>query len=271
MGSDFSSKRNNFIHPVAQAYFDRIIAAGGNVVDKDNINNFVEGLCRIIDPSLWVFWPLISTQNIGTGSTVFSVGNLVRNGTLVNGPAWSTAGFSFDAASTQSITLIPNQQFDVNVLSDITIVKFPTTGTGFFSRITGITQAIDLYWNFAFSYFGQYFLSHNTTRGGSAVNTQYFNSITGVNQYRMGGISLIDPNTDVFYFSGAKVNTTSGLTTRNPVNTITTHTLFQTGPGAADVSICPFKFLCMKPLNDSEHLAIYNLYKSTLGSTLSLP
>ena len=84
---------DSFIHPTAKAYFNKIEAAGGTVSDKRAVNSFVWRLSRIVHPSLWVCWPLRSSQNIGTGTTAYSLGGLGDfPGTLTNGPTWLTTG-----------------------------------------------------------------------------------------------------------------------------------------------------------------------------------
>lgn len=61
------------------------------------IESFVKGIKNL---GLWnsmVCWPLRSTQNAGTGTTVYSLGGLgTFNGTLVNGPTWGVDGIDFD-------------------------------------------------------------------------------------------------------------------------------------------------------------------------------
>ena len=94
-----------FNHPIAQAYFDKISAAGGDVADKNGVSNFVEELSKIVHPSLWVCWPLRSSQNIGTGSTVYSLGGLGNfNGAMVNGPTWGSEGMLFTQGTNSYIS-----------------------------------------------------------------------------------------------------------------------------------------------------------------------
>jgi hypothetical protein len=73
---------------------------------RKQLRDFAAG---VNDLGLWsnmVCWPLRSTQNAGTGTTAYSLGGLgTFNGTLVNGPSWSTDGIVFVAASSQEITV----------------------------------------------------------------------------------------------------------------------------------------------------------------------
>ena len=94
-----------FISPITRQYFARVNAAGGDVQDKKAINDFVIGLSRIVDPSLWVCWPLRSSQSVGTGTNAPSLGLLGDfPGTLINGPTWGADGITFDG-STNYISL----------------------------------------------------------------------------------------------------------------------------------------------------------------------
>lgn len=102
-----ANSRSN-IHPITKQYLERVKTAGGEVRDKKEINEFVTRLSAIISPDKWICWPLRSSQNIGEGSSVFSLGGMgVFNGSLVNGPVWTGDGLIFDFASSRYIQ-IPN-------------------------------------------------------------------------------------------------------------------------------------------------------------------
>ena len=58
-------------------------------------------MSRIIHPSLWVCWPFRSTQNIGSGTTAYSLGGLGDfPGVLTNGPTWGSTGITFATTTT---------------------------------------------------------------------------------------------------------------------------------------------------------------------------
>lgn len=95
----------SFISPIARQYFAKVNALGGDVQDKKAINDFTIGLSRLVDPNLWVCWPLRSSQNIGSGTTVPSLGLLGDfPGTLVNGPTWGMGGVNTNTSG-QRITV----------------------------------------------------------------------------------------------------------------------------------------------------------------------
>ncbi len=128
--SVYSAK--SYTNPIAQSYFNKISGAGGDVIDKININAFVNQLSQIIDPSLWVAWPMRSTQNIGTGTTVYSLGGLANlNGTLINGPIWNIDGILF-AASPSLNAMTVNMTVPPVAYSVIVVTKAATVSTGIY-------------------------------------------------------------------------------------------------------------------------------------------
>ena len=66
---------------------------------RKQIRDFSAG---VNDLGLWnsmVCWPLRSTQNYGSGDTVFSLGGFgTFNGTRVGGPTWGADGIAFDGS-----------------------------------------------------------------------------------------------------------------------------------------------------------------------------
>ena len=90
-------------------------AAASGATDAAALSAFVKGVKEL---GLWnsmVCWPLRSSQNAGTGDTVYSLGGLgTFNGTRVNGPAWGADGIDIDAA----ISPTPSISIDPSPLSD---------------------------------------------------------------------------------------------------------------------------------------------------------
>jgi hypothetical protein len=72
---------------------------------RQQIRDFAKG---VNDLGLWnsmVCWPLRSSQNYGSGDTVFSLGGLgTFNGTRVNGPTWGADGLTVDATNERVTT-----------------------------------------------------------------------------------------------------------------------------------------------------------------------
>lgn len=87
----------------ASAFF--ATAGVTNTAGRQQISRFVTG---VKDLGLWssmVCWPLRSSQNAGTGTTAYSLGGAgTFNGTLTNGPTWSTDGVVFDGVNDYIMT-----------------------------------------------------------------------------------------------------------------------------------------------------------------------
>jgi hypothetical protein len=83
--------------------------------DKEGIDQFVKGIKNLGLWSSMVCWPLRSSQNAGTGTTLYSLGGLgTFNGTLVNGPTWSSNGIIYDGSNDRidtSLTVASTQVF----------------------------------------------------------------------------------------------------------------------------------------------------------------
>jgi hypothetical protein len=92
------------------AYLSR--ASVTDVIGRAEVLWFTRGIKSL---GLWnnmVSWPLRSYQNVGTGSTVRSLGGLgTFDGAMVNGPSWSTDGVTF-GGNTQYIEYSPNFTID---------------------------------------------------------------------------------------------------------------------------------------------------------------
>jgi hypothetical protein len=75
-------------------------AAASGATDVSNLSAFVKGVKELGLWSNMVCWPLRSSQNAGTGTTAFSLGGLgTYNGTLTNGPTWGVDGIEFATSS----------------------------------------------------------------------------------------------------------------------------------------------------------------------------
>ena len=85
-------------------YAKRIIDAGYKCpADINSVSDFVKGLKAY---NLWgnlICWPSRANQNAGSGTTVYSLGKLIYNGTMVNSPTWQSNGIAF-INTTQEIT-----------------------------------------------------------------------------------------------------------------------------------------------------------------------
>ena len=91
-----------------------------NITDplpRKQLRDFSAG---VNDLGLWnsmVCWPLRSSQNYGSGDTVFSLGGFgTFNGTRVGGPTWEAAGLQLDGTNDYMNTnLTPSATDNVSV------------------------------------------------------------------------------------------------------------------------------------------------------------
>lgn len=120
MGSIYTSKtysnnksfsNKDYLHPVSREYVQKFINAGIRIPPNINeVDQFVKQLSQIIDPSLWVCWPLKSQHNSGAGTIVFSLGGLGNyTGAMNNGPTWSNEGITFDGVDDRILLNFPDR------------------------------------------------------------------------------------------------------------------------------------------------------------------
>ena len=89
--------------------YDADVAAFQKASDAADVTGIMDLVDYLKGQSLWDyarFYPMKSSQNAGSGSTVYGLGGLTSNNmTLVNSPTWGSGGVTFDAASSQSGTI----------------------------------------------------------------------------------------------------------------------------------------------------------------------
>jgi hypothetical protein len=237
--------------PDAAAY----VATAGvtDATGKSQINTFVKGIKNL---GLWsniISWPLRSTQNAGTGTTVYSLGGLItKNGTLINGPTWGTDGILFDGNSkyinvpfTEKSGYTSHNFGTIATLSDLTISRIAVQAGGPWIGVLALTNVPTISDDgnrvtFA-SYTADTFFGANYDKTGSSFKG-----------YQAGN-SL-----------GSIATSVSLSATPLLIGTYATNILFWKGKIA-------FVHLFNKTLTDGENLSLYNLYKTTLGTGLGLP
>ncbi len=266
-----------FIHPVAKAYFTKIENAGGVVTDKNSVNNFVDALSKIIHPSLWVAWPMRSQHNIGTGSTLYNLGNLDNNlnGTLINGPTWGANGITFVQASSQSIDNI-NLPL-IKFISDVSVLSCFCRGTA-----TGTTSVL---WSFNPINFSSltlgdpnsppgFGLSGNTNLGAFGSGTS---TISGGASNTIFNVSLAQGQLG----KKARLSVWNQVSTPNSVESTSNMVGASSYSGGGNFiignyfgrnyeGIQAFQMVFFCALTPTQEQAIYDIYKQTLGQGLGL-
>lgn len=233
---------------------------------RKQIRDFSAG---VNDLGLWnsmVCWPLRSSQNYGSGDTVFSLGGLgTFNGTRVNGPTWGADGITFVAASsthiTTPLTIGPTPKFTLwavgtsSATTGAIIASWGTVNANSFAIVRKVAAA-----RYTF-----------LTRSSAATN-----NIAGTNQSISGFASI-----------GLGTQGASTIGTVNGVLDATIASLpDESGTAAVSIGIqtpptsaVPYNgtisfalaYVAGDGLTTAQQLSLHNVYKSTLGTGLGLP
>ena len=242
------------IDPDAAAY-----AELSGATDIAALSAFVKGVKEL---GLWnnmVCWPLRSSQNAGTGTTAYSLGGLgTFNGTLVNGPAWGANGITYDGVNdkiTTSLTLGATQVF-CGVVGDM-----PTGATQKGNFLAGANSNVQtIYWtNPRTSFGGEY-------RYGGSYLSVGDNTTSGVHMWSsIGGVGFSTKG----YRSTTLLGTAGGAVAAepNPIGLNAGLVLGRNDGGYGGTAA--FAFIIHATPSSPD--AFYALYKSTLGTGLSLP
>ena len=85
--------------------YDADVAAFQKASDAADVTGIMDLVDYLKGQTLWDyarFYPMKSSQNAGSGSTVYGLGGLTSNNmTLINSPTWGSGGVTFNEASSQ--------------------------------------------------------------------------------------------------------------------------------------------------------------------------
>jgi hypothetical protein len=223
-----------------------------SALPRQQIRDFAKG---VNDLGLWnsmVCWPLRSSQNYGSGTTAFSLGGLgTYNGTLVDGPTWNpdNSGINFGATAARILATGTFAQ-PLTVLGS---VDYKTSTDGG-ALIDGSSRV-------------------HIWSGGNVNRIQFFAGTTldsGVSNTFATGKNFVagyaNGASSVVYTNGTGTSGNAGT------NSLGGNTIFignNNSPnfGASNIDIAFCAIFSGQAYND----AIRTLYKSTLGTGLSLP
>jgi hypothetical protein len=246
----------------ADSYFQR--ASVNDVLGRSEVCWFVRGMKAL---GLWqnaVCWPLRSYQNVGTGSTAYSLGGLgTFDGTLINSPTWGLNGIDFNG-SNQRVTL-PNNAFGAG-----------NAATSIWAFAKNDTNAVRMN-----------LLSHgdnNTPTDSFSLESPDFVFENDIASIAFTGLTIATKsilwkglfigNTS-FGFYGKDGGTITQFTLNNTLNKSGTFNAI--GAFGFPAGVAPFDGLVASVIRISIipttqlNRNVYNLYKSTLGSNLELP
>lgn len=242
--------------PDATAY-----CARSGATDKATLNQFVKGVKGMGLWSSLICWPMCSTQNAGTGTTVYSLGGYgAANLTLTNGPTWGATGISFTGASSHyaSSTAVPDTRTGtlISVFSSATLTAglYVTHFSNSVTRSNGVLARIQPD--------GTQFQA-STVPASSAINLwtdTAFHMATAVR-----GSTTFNADTDTGSF-------TAGSAPTAILNSITgLYLCAREDIEFFGTAVHAFCMVTSTELTSSQKDSFYNLYKQTLGAGLSLP
>ena len=230
---------------------------------RQQIRDFAKG---VDDLGLWdsmVCWPLRSSQNDGSGTTAFSLGGFgTYNGTLVSGPTWGADGVENTSANSINLNnLFTSTKIFVHVFAKTDTSD--TNGASLASYVSGPERGYEILYNATNSpeirfYAGDF---QNNAR------TPSINCNDG-NQHFVSGIT--DGSSAQWFVDGSAGSFTA--LTHTPLQAASTGSLIVGGRSNGSVSVaCRSAFVCLFSAYSAQMPQVYTLYKSTLGTGLSLP
>ena len=245
--------------------------ARSGATDRTAINAFVRGVKAL---GLWnnrVCWPLRSSQNAGTGDTVYSLGGLgALNGTRVNGPAWTADGLTFDATN-ENVTLPDNANL-YNARSGM--VAFKTTNSASNQQLIEFQDGVSAPgWYYLFRFqgnvgFGASGLRLSAARNGLVSNNDNAGRTINLTDFQSGAFTMDDTTDNVFRNGAIEVGgARTGLAAINPTGPRSIRLIF----GNSNATTGAFAATSTAKWSDTQVAALHSLYKSTLGTGLGLP
>lgn len=270
MATRYYNSRTYGLQKETRNYLRRLYTFNRELASSDiaDIDNFIKGCKQLGIWQSMVCWPLRSQQNIGSGSTVLSLGGYsggVFNGTMVNSPTWGTTGVTSLVSSAQGISV---------TFRNLSLEEQTLFGVGR-NFVAGA---------------GYVLIARNSTGGtqnGMNLRAQEFGAVYSSIQ-QVGGtttVSVNDASSNVFLGYAVAANTTSGQNIRFPSVISTNTALSFSGPltntdplwigrrnaasGTADNTMA-FASVFTKDIRLNWN-NLYSLYKTTIGKGLGLP
>jgi len=252
-------KRYYDIDVDAKAYANRIVKAGGRIPsDIVSVSDFIK---KLKINNLWwnmICWPLRANQNAGTGSNVYSLGNIgIYDGSLTSA-TWDINGLIFNGSSSRVSTTLNS------ITSDHTSISVFR-----YNSIAG-NQAIfskdDAGSNRQFNHISD----------GTSIAPAVFNP---------SARSMFVGSPSLGSFNYVTLRNSASLTNANRNDSSqTTATAGTMADGTANVFIgslsnsifffngaISFAAIINSYITDTDRSNFYSIYKSTLGKGLGLP
>ena len=220
---------------------------------RKQIRDFSAG---VNDLGLWnsmVCWPLRSSQNYGSGDTVFSLGGLgTFNGTRVNGPTWEADGSGISGfLQNSSVRIETAASYNFNNANTVFACARKTASGDL--RLVGEVNSTPL---FAGSATIRYF--NGSTSGGTAASAAVNSRATFSHAFGASNVEgILNGGTPV---SSAYVPFNAAMQ-------------FYIGQGGSNGWVGDISFVALFNVaaSTAQHSTLHTLYKDTLGQGLGLP
>jgi hypothetical protein len=236
-----------------------------NVMGRGEVLWFVRGMKSLGLYSNMVAWPMRDYQNVGSGSTVYSLGGLgIFNLTLINSPTWDTNWMSFIPVNSYAAAVLPTTFNTFSILSSTNTINtspvFSVFGCGTipFNNTNMIDFTTTSVGNNRHLIFGDG-STFQTISPRLGSGTRFFGVTTSGNN---GTISAFQDDLQI---------SSNSQGTANP--SLINFTLAKRFYDAAQSRNVQHSFVFVITTNLSliNYNLIRNLYKSTLGNNLTLP
>ena len=230
---------------------------------RRQINDFVVGVKALGAWTTMVCWPMRSSQNAGTGSTVYSLGGGgTFNGTMAAGATWGAEGITFNGSTgrvSTSMTSITSDHTSMSIFKQ-------TSTSGNQVTLAKDDQGSNRQFNHTSdgsSYFAGIF---NTTSRTISVGTPVAGAFRSIVLRNSAG--LTNAQLGQWYSNPTQTTTTSGTmsagTAGVSIGSASNSNFFFNG-------VIPFAAVWNSYLSDTNRATVYRLYRDTLGEGIVLP
>jgi len=272
-------KRYYDIDVDAKAYANNIVKAGGRI--PSDINSVSDFIRRLKQNNLWASfaegWLMRSTQNIGTGTFIYSLKDFNNRATMVNGPVWGQGGVIFDGSNDYAICNSNENWKKVVAQKAISVFCVATcpTSSGLGSLVIALSPnpQFNFIWlnprtgfGGEFRYGSQTTGSYSNTSDNTTPGFNMWTSTGGVGRRTIGyrnGTSIASNGAASAGDTGANYEQ---LRNNDPANGTLTFGR-NAGHLLGTFSHC---FIFNDYLSATDVTTIYNIVKSTIGKGLNL-
>jgi hypothetical protein len=257
----------------AAAYFNR--ATVTDATAKQQINAFVVGIKALGLWSSLLCWPTRSSQNKGSGNTIYSLGGLQTSDATKTGGTWGTDGIFFSGATEYMTSTLTS-----NLPRDATLFLSAKGNGSSYSSYPMLGGVFDpsAYYNGQLCFSGD----NNSSIMAFALAQPSTFDYTGFIIHGLSGASSFNAlsgsykRNSVFNIRNLSLSTTATQSTypADVATTLTKVSLNGRWQGSAAQLGNPMTasfFAIITPNCDSVISSFHNLYKTTLGTGLGLP